>query len=127
MHTRQSVLFRLVTHDAYHTGEMSLDLGSHGLGEIDLWRGLARIARYGRALSHDLSGRRESNPHFNLGGVACGRYNTPARELSLDEWVRNRWQFAQTTSHFDISWSSRSVVTRPRRRGTSVLFSLGMR
>ena len=45
MHTRQSVLFRLVTHDAYHTGEMSLVLGSHGLGEIDLWRGLARIVR----------------------------------------------------------------------------------
>src|SRR5438270_275545 len=43
MHTRQSVLLRLLTHDAYHTGEMSLVLGSHGLGEIDLWRGLARV------------------------------------------------------------------------------------
>jgi len=45
MHTRQSVLFRLVTHDAYHAGEISLTLGSAGLGEIDLWRGLARIVR----------------------------------------------------------------------------------
>jgi uncharacterized damage-inducible protein DinB len=44
MHTRQSVLYRLVTHDAYHTGEISLTLGSAGLGEIDLWRGLARVA-----------------------------------------------------------------------------------
>ena len=43
MHTRQSVLYRLLTHDAYHTGEISLTLGSAGLGEIDLWRGLARI------------------------------------------------------------------------------------
>ena len=45
IHTRQSVLLRLITHDAYHCGEMSLVLGSHGLGEIDLWRGLARIAK----------------------------------------------------------------------------------
>ena len=44
-HTRQSVLLRLITHDAYHCGEMSLVLGSQGLGEIDLWRGLARIAK----------------------------------------------------------------------------------
>jgi len=43
MHTRQSVLYRLLTHDAYHTGEISLTLGSAGLGEVDLWRGLARI------------------------------------------------------------------------------------
>jgi len=43
MHTRQSVLYRLLTHDAYHTGEISLTLGSAGLGEVDLWRGLARV------------------------------------------------------------------------------------
>ena len=42
-HTRQSVLYRMVTHDAYHTSEISLILGSHGLGEIDIWRGLARV------------------------------------------------------------------------------------
>lgn len=45
MHTRQSVLMRLITHDAYHTSEISLMLGSHGLGEIDLWKGLSRIAQ----------------------------------------------------------------------------------
>ncbi len=39
----QSVLFRLVTHDAYHTSEISLTLGSAGLGAIDLWRGLGRV------------------------------------------------------------------------------------
>lgn len=44
MHTRQSVLYRLLTHDAYHASEISLTLGSAGLGEIDLWRGLARTA-----------------------------------------------------------------------------------
>ncbi len=35
---------RLITHDAYHCGEISLTLGSHGLGEIDLSTGLSRIA-----------------------------------------------------------------------------------
>jgi uncharacterized damage-inducible protein DinB len=37
-HTRQSVLMRMLTHDAYHSGEISQILGSHGLPEIDLWR-----------------------------------------------------------------------------------------
>ena len=46
MHTRQSVLFRLVTHDAYHSSEISLGLGSAGLGAIDLWRGLGRVAHF---------------------------------------------------------------------------------
>lgn len=36
-HTRQSVLMRLITHDAYHSGEISQILGMHGLAEIDLW------------------------------------------------------------------------------------------
>lgn len=36
-HTRKSVLMRLVTHDAYHCGEVSLILGMHGLPPIDLW------------------------------------------------------------------------------------------
>ena len=44
-HTRQSVLYRMLTHDAYHISEISLTLGSHGLGEIDIWRGLARIGQ----------------------------------------------------------------------------------
>ena len=38
IHTRQSVLMRLITHDAYHAGEISQLLGVNGLPEIDLWR-----------------------------------------------------------------------------------------
>ena len=38
-HTRQSVLVRMITHDAYHSGEISQILGANGLPEIDLWRG----------------------------------------------------------------------------------------
>lgn len=45
IHTRQSVLIRMITHDAYHCGEISLALGSHGLGAVDLWTGLSRVAR----------------------------------------------------------------------------------
>jgi uncharacterized damage-inducible protein DinB len=37
VHTRQSVIMRLITHDAYHAGEISQLLGAHGLPEIDLW------------------------------------------------------------------------------------------
>ncbi|MEO8633378.1 MAG: DinB family protein [Chloroflexota bacterium] len=37
-HTRQSVLMRLITHEAYHAGEISQMLGVNGLPEIDLWR-----------------------------------------------------------------------------------------
>ena len=47
LHTRQSVLMRMITHDAYHTGEISLTLGSNGLPAIDPWVGLSR------AESHD--------------------------------------------------------------------------
>ena len=36
-HTRQSVLMRLLSHDAYHCGEMSQTLGIHSLPQIDLW------------------------------------------------------------------------------------------
>jgi uncharacterized damage-inducible protein DinB len=38
IHTRQAVLMRLITHDAFHAGEISSILGTHGLPEIDLWR-----------------------------------------------------------------------------------------
>jgi hypothetical protein len=38
IHTRQSVLMRLITHDAFHAGEISEILGIHRLPEIDLWR-----------------------------------------------------------------------------------------
>ena len=37
LHTRQSVLLRLLSHDAYHCGELSQTLGIHGLRQIDLW------------------------------------------------------------------------------------------
>jgi hypothetical protein len=35
---------RLITHDAFHSGEISLTLGSHRLGAIDMWKGLSREA-----------------------------------------------------------------------------------
>jgi uncharacterized damage-inducible protein DinB len=38
VHTRQSVLVRLLSHDAYHSGELSQTLGIEGLPQIDLWR-----------------------------------------------------------------------------------------
>ena len=37
VHTRQSVLLRLISHDAYHCGELSQTLGIHDLPQIDLW------------------------------------------------------------------------------------------
>jgi uncharacterized damage-inducible protein DinB len=38
VHTRSSILQRLMTHEAYHCGELSQTLGIHGLPQIDLWR-----------------------------------------------------------------------------------------
>jgi uncharacterized damage-inducible protein DinB len=38
VHSRASILQRLLTHEAYHCGELSETLGSHGLRQIDLWR-----------------------------------------------------------------------------------------
>ena len=37
LHTRQSILLRLLSHDAYHAGELSQTLGIAGLPQIDLW------------------------------------------------------------------------------------------
>ena len=37
VHTRGSILQRMLTHDAYHCGELSQTLGIHGLPQIDLW------------------------------------------------------------------------------------------
>ncbi|MBA2337560.1 MAG: damage-inducible protein DinB, partial [Acidimicrobiia bacterium] len=37
IHTRQSVLMRILTHDAYHCGELSQTLDMHHLPQIDLW------------------------------------------------------------------------------------------
>ena len=36
-HTRQSVLTRLLSHDAFHVGEVSLVLGMNGLPSMDPW------------------------------------------------------------------------------------------
>jgi hypothetical protein len=38
VHTRASILQRMLTHDAWHCGELSQTLGIHGLPQIDLWR-----------------------------------------------------------------------------------------
>ncbi len=38
LHSRSSILQRLLTHDAYHCGELSQTLGIAGLPQIDLWR-----------------------------------------------------------------------------------------
>jgi uncharacterized damage-inducible protein DinB len=38
IHSRASILQRMLTHDAYHCGELSQTLGIHGLPQIDLWR-----------------------------------------------------------------------------------------
>ena len=38
VHTRASILQRILTHEAYHCGELSQTLGIHGLPQIDLWR-----------------------------------------------------------------------------------------
>ncbi|HKV32465.1 MAG TPA: DinB family protein [Candidatus Dormibacteraeota bacterium] len=37
IHTRQAVLMRLITHDAYHSGEISATLGMNRLDELDIW------------------------------------------------------------------------------------------
>ncbi len=37
VHTRSSILQRLITHEAYHCGELSQTLGIHGFPQIDLW------------------------------------------------------------------------------------------
>ena len=38
VHTRSSILQRMLTHDAWHAGELSLTLGLNGLPQPDLWR-----------------------------------------------------------------------------------------
>jgi len=45
VHTRQSMLMRLITHDASHAGEISQTLGMHGGNELDLWTGRAPTRR----------------------------------------------------------------------------------
>lgn len=43
-HSYQMVFMRLVMHDAYHIGEVSLILGIHGLHAIEPWSGLQLAA-----------------------------------------------------------------------------------
>lgn len=38
VHSGASIIQRLLTHEAYHCGELSQTLGIHGLPQIDLWR-----------------------------------------------------------------------------------------
>jgi hypothetical protein len=38
IHTRSSILQRLLTHEAWHAGALSQTLGIHGLPQPDLWR-----------------------------------------------------------------------------------------
>ena len=38
IHTRSSIVQRMLTHEAYHCGELSQTLGIAGLPQIDLWR-----------------------------------------------------------------------------------------
>ena len=38
VHTRASIMLRLLTHEAYHCGELSQTLGINDLPQIDLWR-----------------------------------------------------------------------------------------
>jgi uncharacterized damage-inducible protein DinB len=37
LHMRRSILLRLLSHDAFHSGEISQLLGANGLPAIDLW------------------------------------------------------------------------------------------
>jgi uncharacterized damage-inducible protein DinB len=37
VHTRQSILLRMINHEAYHLGEINLALGSNGRTPIDPW------------------------------------------------------------------------------------------
>lgn len=37
MYKRRSIIMRLITHEAYHCGEISQTLGIHNLPQIDLW------------------------------------------------------------------------------------------
>ena len=39
LHTRQSILLRMITHEAYHLGEINVALGSNGRDPIDPWPG----------------------------------------------------------------------------------------
>ncbi|HEY8238698.1 MAG TPA: DinB family protein [Candidatus Limnocylindrales bacterium] len=39
IHTRQSILLRMITHEGYHVGEINIALGAAGREQIDPWPG----------------------------------------------------------------------------------------
>ena len=48
--TRQSIVLRMITHDAYHAGEIALIQGMHGRPQLDLWpAGAHTVERAGPA------------------------------------------------------------------------------
>jgi uncharacterized damage-inducible protein DinB len=53
IHTRQGVLLRLLTHDAYHIGEINQTLGMHGLKEIYIWTSRVMIPAAGEREGRD--------------------------------------------------------------------------
>lgn len=50
IHTRQSILMRLINHEAYHLGEVNLVLGSNGREPIDPWPGREWVEGAARSL-----------------------------------------------------------------------------
>jgi uncharacterized damage-inducible protein DinB len=57
IHTRQSVLMRLLTHDAEHCSEISQTLAMHGVPGIDLWTGRAPL-HHGQPIARAASDHR---------------------------------------------------------------------
>ena len=49
-HTRQSILLRLINHEAYHLGEINVALGANGREPIDPWPGREWFADAPRSL-----------------------------------------------------------------------------
>ena len=47
--TRESLVMRLITHDAYHAGEIALIQGMHGRPQLDLWPPGAHTVAHARA------------------------------------------------------------------------------
>ncbi|MEO8272857.1 MAG: DinB family protein [Chloroflexota bacterium] len=50
LHTRQSILLRMINHEAYHLGEINIALGANGREPIDPWPGADWAADAPRSL-----------------------------------------------------------------------------
>jgi uncharacterized damage-inducible protein DinB len=62
IHTRQGVLMRLLTHDAYHIGEINQTLGMHGLKDMYIWTSrLVTVGSLAGGREKEREGR-DSNP-----------------------------------------------------------------